>query len=125
MYAPIVLFAYNRPQHLKLTLESLHKNELANESDLYIYIDGPKSNATEEQLQKIEAVKQVANEKQWCKNVFIIDSASNKGLAKSIIEGVTKIVNEFGKVIVVEDDVLLSSYFFEIHERIFSYLQRS
>lgn len=111
MYAPIVLFAYNRPQHLKLTLESLHKNELANESDLYIYIDGPKSNATEEQLQKIEAVKQVANEKQWCKNVNVVEATSNKGLAKSIIEGVTKIVNEFGKVIVVEDDVLLSPYF--------------
>ncbi len=109
--APIVFFAYNRPAHTKLVLESLFKNRLADESELWIYIDGPKPGATEEVLANIAAVKKVVREKKWCKQVTIIEAAANKGLVKSTIEGVTKMVNEFGKVIAMEDDGLLSPGF--------------
>jgi hypothetical protein len=111
--APIVLFAYNRPWHVKQTLLSLASNELAAFSDLYIYCDGPKPDASDQLQIAISSVRKVIREQQWCKNVTIIESISNKGLANSIIEGVTDIVRKYGTVIVVEDDVLLSKYFLQ------------
>lgn len=111
MYAPIVLFVYNRPYHTRRTLEALSRNELATQSDLFIFADGAKENALPEQLLQIEETRKVIREKQWCRNVEIIESSENKGLAKSIIEGVTKIVNQYGKIIVLEDDLLTGKYF--------------
>jgi hypothetical protein len=109
--APIVLFAYNRPWHVKQTLESLSKNAEAIDSDLFIYVDGPKPNATAEQLQKNKDVKAVIREKEWCKSVTIFESDSNKGLADSVIQGITKIFTTYERVIVIEDDVLVSPFF--------------
>ena len=109
--APIILFVYNRPWHTEQTLHALMQNELADQSVLYIYADGPKENATEADQQKIEEVRQFIRTKKWCKEVHIIESESNKGLADSIIYGVTEIVNEYGKVIVLEDDIVSSMGF--------------
>jgi GNT-I family len=109
--APIVFFAYNRPDHTRQTLEALSKNQLASQSSLFIYIDGPKANATAETIAKIEAVKKVAAEKKWCGQVSIIAAEKNKGLFKSITEGITKTVDQFGQVIVMEDDVLVAPGF--------------
>lgn len=106
--APIVLFVYNRPWHTRQTLEALQKNDLADKSTLFIYADGPKENATPEELEKIAEVRSLISESQWCKTVEIIASESNKGLADSIISGVTEIVNRFGKIIVLEDDIVTS-----------------
>jgi len=109
--APIVFFAYNRPDHTRQVLESLCRNTWAAESLLYIYVDGPKPGASAETVAANEAVKQVVRKKKWCKEVTIIEAVSNKGLVKSTIEGVTKMVNEFGRVIVLEDDNLVSPGF--------------
>jgi hypothetical protein len=109
--APIVLFVYNRPSHTSKTLDALKLNELADESLLYIYSDGPKQNATEDQLKKIDEVRDIIRSKKWCKEVNIIESKKNKGLADSIINGVTEIVNQYGKVIVLEDDIVTSKGF--------------
>lgn len=109
--SPVVLFAYNRPDLLRATLDSLAANELADQSALYIYCDGPKQNAGNDQLEKIKQVRKIASEKKWCSEVSVIESDVNKGLAKSVIGGVTEIINREGKVIVIEDDVLLSKYF--------------
>lgn len=109
--APIVLFVYNRPYHTRRTLEALSCNELASQSDLFIFADGAKKDATQEQLLQIEETRKVIREKQWCKNVKITESSENKGLAASIIDGVTKIVNQYGKIIVLEDDLLTGKYF--------------
>jgi len=109
--APIVFFAYNRPVHTRQVLESLHQNKWAGESSLWIYIDGPKPGASEETLKAIEEVKKVVREKKWCKEVSIIEAPVNKGLVKSTIEGITRMVNEFGKVIAMEDDGLVSPGF--------------
>jgi hypothetical protein len=109
--APIVLFVYNRPKHTLRTLQALQKNKEASESDLYIFCDGAKSNASKLNLQQIQEVRKVVNSQKWCKNVHIIESQHNNGLAKSISEGVTKIVNQYGKVIVLEDDIESSPSF--------------
>lgn len=109
--APIVLFVYNRPWHTRQTLEALSKNILADKSNLFIYADGPKENATEEQITKIKEVRQIIREKKWCKEIEIIEREKNLGLANSVISGVTEIVNKFLKIIVLEDDLITSKYF--------------
>lgn len=113
MLAPIIVFAYNRPEHLRKTLTWLSQNEHADESVLYIYCDGAKDNASPEQLEKVLAAREVARSKQWCKEVHIVESEKNKGLGTSIISGVTEIVNQYGKVIVLEDDLQTSPLFLD------------
>ncbi len=109
--APVILFAYNRPEHTRKTLEGLKKNHLASQSTLYIFVDGPKQGASVEQINKIEQVKKVVREDNWCKEVIVIESESNKGLSRSVMDGVTNIVNKFGKVIVLEDDLVPDLWF--------------
>lgn len=112
--APIIVFAYNRADHLRKTLTWLGQNELADQSTLYIYCDGAKPNATEEQLEKVQTARKVAHEVAIVptfKEVHIIERKENLGLGTSVITGVTKIVNKYGKVIVLEDDLETSPYF--------------
>lgn len=111
MLAPIVLFVYNRPWHTLQTLEALAKNDLANQSMLYIYADGPKHNADERMLEKIQETRTCLKKQQWCKEVIIVERETNLGLANSIITGVTEIVNRHGKIIVLEDDIVASGGF--------------
>ena len=108
--APIIVFCYNRPDHLEQTLEALSRNEFADQSTLYIYCDGPKDGASKEMRQKIAEVRQVARKRQWCKEVHIVEAEKNKGLANSIIGGVTDVINKHGKVFVLEDDLVSSPH---------------
>jgi len=114
MLAPIILFAYNRPNHLRKTLTWLGQNELANESTLYIFCDGPKPNATAEQLAKVQAARNVAHELAIAptfKEVHIFEREENLGLGTSVITRVTEIINKHGRAIVLEDDLETSPYF--------------
>lgn len=106
--APIVLFVYNRPRHTKKTIESLLNNELASESALYIYSDAPRNN---EAIQGVEQTRKYIETVSGFKNIKITYREENFGLSKSIIEGVTEIINEYGKIIVLEDDLVSSLYF--------------
>jgi len=106
--APIVLFVYNRPNHTRQTVEALQKNELASESELYIYSDAPKN---ENAALKVNEVREYIKSIDGFKSVTIFEREKNWGLADSIIDGVTKIVNEYGKIIVLEDDLVTSPYF--------------
>lgn len=104
--APVVLFVYNRPEHARLTLEALAANDLADQSELYIYSDGPKYGALPEDMEKVRAVRKVIRGGRWCRQVHIIESEYNRGLADSIVAGVTEVVNRHGRVIVLEDDIV-------------------
>ena len=108
--APIALFVYNRPDHMRRTLSYLQKNELAAESRLFIFSDGAKTGADEA---KIVEIRQQAKLVTGFKSVKVIERKANVGLANSIISGVTQLVNEYGKVIVFEDDLLSSPYTLE------------
>jgi len=121
--APIILFAYNRPQHTIKTLEALMLNVLASESTLFIYCDGAKENATEEQKANISEVRNVIRTKKWCKVVHCIESDKNKGLANSVITGVSEVVEKYGKVIVLEDDLVTSKYFLKYMNDALDYYQ--
>lgn len=106
--APIIVFCYNRPSHVERTLEALSKNDLADQSVLYIYADGPKENATAEQQQLIADTRMVIRKKLWCKEVHIVEAEKNKGLKANIVGAVTEIVNKYGRVITLEDDIITS-----------------
>jgi len=109
--APIVLFTYNRPEHTQQVLDALALNNEAKESILYIYCDGAKPLATEQELEKINTVKSIATKEHRFKEVVVIEQQKNKGLANSIIDGVSEIINEHGKIIVLEDDIVTSKGF--------------
>lgn len=121
--APIILFTYNRPWHTQQTLEALKRNDLASESILYIYCDGAKKDATKEDIEKISEVRRVVRNFSCCKEIHIIEAENNKGLANSIIEGVTDIINQYGKVIVLEDDLVTSPYFLKYMNEALSFYQ--
>jgi GT2 family glycosyltransferase len=106
--APIVLFVYNRPDHTRKTVEALQKNELAEESELFVYCDNAKN---EDAKQKVDEVRNYVDRINGFKKITIIKREENWGLANSIIDGVTNIVNEYGKIIVLEDDLVTSPYF--------------
>ncbi|MBS4067765.1 MAG: acyltransferase [Sulfurimonas sp.] len=108
--APIVLFVYNRPYHTKQTVEALQKNEFANESELFIYSDEAKNLSAKE---SVDEVRNYIKTIDGFKKVTIVEREKNFGLANSIIDGVTKIVNEYGKIIVLEDDLVTSLYFLQ------------
>lgn len=106
--APIVLFVYNRPFHAQQTIEALQKNELADESELFIYSDAAKN---EEARKSVDEVREYIETISGFKKVTVTKRQKNWGLANSIIEGVTKTVNEYGKIIVLEEDLVTSPYF--------------
>ncbi len=106
--APIVLFTYNRPLHTKQTLEALAANNLARESELYIYSDAPKN---PEAKAAVTAVRSYLKTVSGFKRIEIIEREHNLGLADSIVTGVTKAVEQYGKVIVLEDDLVTAPDF--------------
>ncbi|HPD64809.1 MAG TPA: glycosyltransferase [Bacteroidia bacterium] len=112
-YAPICLFVYNRPEHTLKTLNSLKNARLAKDSRLFIFADGPKHGLSIEQILNIEKVRKIIRSEIWCRSVEIIESEKNKGLSKSIISGVEYVISRYGKVIVLEDDLILSAGFLE------------
>lgn len=112
-FAPVLLFVYNRAECTFKTLEHLKQNVLADQSELFIYSDGPKPGANEDDIKKIQEVREIIRIEKWFKEVHIIESPVNLGLANSIIKGVTETVNRFGKVIVLEDDLLTSEHYLE------------
>lgn len=117
MFAPIVLFVYNRPKHTTQTLQALIDNPLATKSDLLIYSDAPKSTESANQVREVRSVIHSLNIKNKAKNYFksitIIERDYNFGLADSIIDGVTSIMNQYGKAIVLEDDIVVSPVFLD------------
>jgi hypothetical protein len=106
--APIAYFAYNRPEHTLRSLLSLADNPEARESALFIYCDALKK---EEHRERVDEVHRIVRSRQWCGSVHIIEHEENKGCAQSIISGVTQMSDTYGKVIVIEDDLVLSPHF--------------
>lgn len=113
MLAPVVLFVYNRLDHTTRVIETLAKNLLAKETEIFIFSDAAKSEAG---LEKVNAVRNFINCTDWhdsFRKVTIVQAEKNKGLAKSVIGGVSDIIERYNKVIVIEDDLILSPYFLE------------
>ncbi len=113
-FAPIALFVYNRPAHTRQTVEALQKNALVQDSDLIIYSDAPKKPEAVEAVREVRAyIRQITG----FKSVKIVERDKNWGLANSIIDGVTSVVNEYGRIIVLEDDLVTSPHFLDFMNR--------
>ena len=106
--APVVLFVYKRPWHTRKTIEALKGNLLAERSDLIIFSDGPKDK-TEKGL--VDDVRRYLRTINGFKTVRTIERDDNYGLSRSIIAGVTEVIAEYGRVVVMEDDLVTSPYF--------------
>jgi len=103
--APIALFVYNRPEHTRRTLKFLQQNLLAEDSRLFIFSDGPSRPEDENDVNEVrELLKSVSG----FRKVEVIKRSSNFGLANSIIDGVSRLVKEYGQIIVFEDDLISS-----------------
>lgn len=128
--APILLFTYNRPEHTALLLNSLKNCELSESSELFIFIDAPKLNATKKDIQQNIEVSELVKKINHFKKVTIHQNVINKGVDKSIMDGVTQIINQYEKVIVLEDDLIVGHFFltymnwglktYELNQRIYS-----
>lgn len=108
LYAPIALFTYNRADKTQSVVESLVRNAEAKDSDLYIFSDGAKN---EKAIQEVEDNRKYIHTISGFKSITIIEREKNWGLANSLIAGITDVINKYGRVIVVEDDLILSPYF--------------
>jgi len=108
MFAPIVLFTYNRPWHTRQIIDALQKNELARESELFVYSDEAKDDHARKSVDEVRAYLDNIS---GFKKITIIKRDKNWGLANSIIDGVSQIVKKYGSIIVLEDDIVTSPYF--------------
>lgn len=106
--SPICLFTYNRIFETEQTIKALQKNYLAKQSELFIFSDGPKNDSD---IPKISQVREFQKTINGFKSVEIVESRHNKGLANSVIEGVTQILGKYEKIIVIEDDLVTSPNF--------------
>ncbi|NBF03290.1 glycosyltransferase [Pseudomonas sp. Fl5BN2] len=108
MYAPVVIFVYDRLDHLRQTINALKLNILARETDIFIYSDAAK---TPENEKAISEVRSYLSSISGFHSVSIIHRESNFGLAKSIISGITETLESHDRIIVMEDDLVTSPYF--------------
>jgi putative methyltransferase (TIGR04325 family) len=106
--SPVVLLAFNRPDHLARTLKALAANDLADATELFVYADGPRR---AEDRTATDAVRHLARHASGFRRVTVIERPHNLGLARNVIEGVTEVCEQHGRVIVVEDDLITSPHF--------------
>ncbi|MBO6573739.1 MAG: glycosyltransferase [Balneola sp.] len=122
LYAPIVLFTFNRLEETKRTVEALKKNYLANKTELIIFSDAA---CKRSDIGKVEAVRDYLKTIKGFKSVLVNESLHNKGLAKSIIEGVSEVFTNSDKVIVLEDDLITSPNFLDFMNQALDHYQDS
>ena len=109
--SPVVVFAYNRPDHLRQSLTALAGADLAAQTRVRVYADGPRD---ESARGAVKAVRRVLDDPAWRDRFAafeVVTSDANKGLARAIIGGVTEVVEAAGRVIVLEDDLIVSRDF--------------
>jgi len=106
--APVAAFVYNRPAHARRVFEALQRNSLATESDLIVFADGP---GATDAVAAVREVREYIRTLKGFKSIRFVERDANAGLARSIIDGVTDVCAEFGRVIVLEDDLVTSPWF--------------
>lgn len=122
--APIVMFVYNRADHFIQTFEALNKCPEAAQSDLYIFSDGAKSEKDKDRVVEVRETLKSVKKNNGFKNVYIVESPQNRGLAASVIAGVSEVIEKYGKVIVLEDDCIPSPYFLKYMNRCLDYYEK-
>ena len=104
--SPIILFVFNRPYHTIKVLDALSLNPEAKNSELYIYCDAFRIDSSNEEKSLIIQTRQIVQNESRYKRISIVNQDVNKGLAHSIIDGVSEVLMKHDRVIVLEDDIL-------------------
>src|SRR5437868_6585979 len=105
---PIAVFTYNRPSHADSLFQSLSRCSRLSQCSVHIYCDGPKN---ENDLSRTTDLRRVVADWAPRLNATVIHRTENLGLARSIVNGVTELVERHGRVIVLEDDFILNTEF--------------
>ena len=113
--APIIVYTYNRLNNLKSCINSLKKNKLCYKSKIYFFSDGPKNSSDKP---KIKNIRDYIRKLKGFKKKIIIERKQNFGLAKNIIHGVTHTLKKEKKAIILEDDLIVNSFFFKVYEQL-------
>jgi putative methyltransferase (TIGR04325 family) len=108
MPAPVALFVYARPEHTRQTVEALQKNIYASETDLIVFSDAA---AVPNECESVAHIRKYIDKIDGFKSLTIHHRQRNYGLAQSIISGVSSVLDQYGKVIVLEDDMITSRFF--------------
>ena len=111
MLSPVVMFVYNRADHFRASFDALSKCPEAKASELYIFSDGPRNDIAKEGVAEVRSLCREFEKSGRFKSVTIFESKKNKGLAASVIDGVTEVIGKHGRVIVIEDDSVASPHF--------------
>lgn len=123
MLAPIVVFVYNRVEHVMELINSLAKNTLCKKSDLIFFSDGNKNETDAEDVRAVREYINSIHATKIFKSVTIHESTINKGLARSVIEGISAVLKEYEKVIVLEDDLIVAEHFLKFMNETLDYYQ--
>lgn len=124
-YAPIALFVYKRPEQTKRVIEALKENDLAGVSNLFVFSDNFRDAQDQENVNAVRAYLNEVQEAGWFHSVSIYQSEKNKGLAHSIISGVSMIIEQYGRIIVLEDDLITSSRFLRYMNECLDYFENN
>ena len=108
MISPIVIFTYNRLDHLDTLINSLEQNELFKKSKILVFSDGPKK---ELDIEKIEKIRIYLKKKLTSNNSEIVERSNNFGLSKNVITGINQTFNDYDQAIILEDDLEVSPFF--------------
>lgn len=111
--APVVIFVYARPIHTVKTIESLAKNVGADKTDVFIFCDLAKTEKAQESVRLVREYIDKLEDRNLFKSLHIVKAPENKGLANSVISGVTQILQQYDKVIVLEDDLVSAPDFLQ------------
>jgi glycosyltransferase involved in cell wall biosynthesis len=111
LHFPVAIFAYNRKKHLSNTIQALLNCDLAGQSDVFIFIDGPKKNASIEEINAIKEVSSFVHSIEGFKSIQIIEQSTNLGLTNSVAKGISLVLSKAKAVIVLEDDIVVGKDF--------------
>lgn len=124
MHAPVIIFVYSRPEHTKKTIESLAKNYLSYDTEVFIYSDAAKNEKSVQPVQMVRDYVDSLSKRRWFKSVKVIKAEYNKGLANSVISGVNEIIEQYGRAIVIEDDLVSAPDFLQYMNEALNYYER-
>ena len=110
MNAPIILFAFNRLEAVMGTVESLLQNSEAKDSELFVFVDGPRDHVPTDR-DRVVAVREYVKTIQGFRQLTYTFAERNKGLGASVIAGVTQVISQYGRAIVLEDDLYVGKNF--------------
>lgn len=106
--APVLIITYNRYDHLRQTVEALKQNYLADQTDLFIASDYPKSELDSESVQKVrDYIKSICG----FKSVVPLFREYNYGAVENSLSAKKEIFEKYDRLIVMEDDVVTGKGF--------------